>query len=142
MSHIHRGTAKDQYPETNKIERRKSLGMRLSASAQSTGKTDSVRQSGTLAAVRHPQTPLSYRFRPPDAVTGGDSLTGTGSLSPVRVRDPHSAVLDDHVSSLVNTAADVLTKKIHQYKEISIKQWVHYFPTALTITWVKSYLKY
>ena len=45
-----------------KIERRKSLGMRLSASALFTGKAGGARQSETLASVRHPQTPLSKLY--------------------------------------------------------------------------------
>ena len=38
--------------------RRKSLGMRLSTSAQFTGQIDRVRQNETLASVRHPQPPI------------------------------------------------------------------------------------
>ena len=41
--------------------RRKSLGMRLSTSAQFTGQIDRVRQNETLASVRHPQPPI-YGF--------------------------------------------------------------------------------
>lgn len=81
MYHIHRVAAKDHNPQNNKIEGRKSLGMGLSASALLTGKAGVARQSETLASVRHPQTPLSLCIRPPEAVTGGDSLTGFVGIS-------------------------------------------------------------
>ena len=42
--------------------RRKSLGMRLSTSAQFTGQIDRVRQNETLASVRHPQPPIYISF--------------------------------------------------------------------------------
>ena len=42
--------------------RRKSLGMRLSTSAQFTGQIDRVRQNETLASVRHPQPPIYKMF--------------------------------------------------------------------------------
>ena len=38
--------------------RRKSLGMRLSTSAQFTWQIERVRQNETLASVRHPQPPI------------------------------------------------------------------------------------
>ena len=40
--------------------RRKSLGMRLSTSAQFTGQIDRVRQNETLASVRQPQPPIYF----------------------------------------------------------------------------------
>ena len=105
--------------------RRKSLGMRLSTSAQFTGQIDRVRQNETLASVRHPQPPIYDCFRPPDSAKGGHSLTdtiGSGSVNPVRVRYSQSADSDDHIMSSDDLATRSLIKSIFQYKDISLKQ--------------------
>ena len=105
--------------------RRKSLGMRLSTSAQFTGQIDRVRQNKTLALVSHPQPPIHYCFRPRDSAKGGHSLTdtvGCGSVNPVRVMFSQSADSDDQIMSSDDLATRSLIKSIFQYKDISLKQ--------------------
>ena len=80
--------------------RRKSLGMRLSTSAQFTGQIDRVRQNETLASVRHPQPPI-YNLVPK-----ADNLSSRLEAVLKDTVSKCKELIDDHTNHLIKEAEE------------------------------------